>query len=275
MRNHIKALITAFLLVASTAAMGAATHTELAPHWRAHSEDSDTRIDHSAFAAFLDNYVIERDHAANLVRYAKVTQDAHDNLEAYIAQLAKVTLSDYSRDVQLAYWINLYNAALLDLVLNHYPVKSVTAIGGQNTSPWAIPVVRIDGYPLTLNDIRQRILKPIWNAPLVGYGLSWAAMGGPELRAEPYSADGIFLQLRNSAERFINSPQGLTIKDSHLIVSRFFDWNRADFGDTTIALISQLREHAQPALSARLDIFDKISRFKFNWQLNDAATHQS
>lgn len=270
----MKALITACLLAASSAAL-AASQTELAQHWQAHDNSSSATIDHSAFATFLDNYVVEREHAANLVRYAKVTADAHANLEAYIAKLAQVPLADYNRDVQLAYWLNLYNAALLDLVLDHYPVKSVTAIGGRNTSPWAIPVVRIDGYQLTLNDIRQRILEPIWNEPLIGYGLSWAAMGGPELRAEPYSADGVFLQLRDSAERFINSPQGLTIKDDRLIVSRFFDWNRADFGDTDIALISQLREHAQPALSVRVDIFDTISEFKFNWQLNDAASQAS
>lgn len=269
MRDYIKALFATCLLVTSMSAL-AASQSQLTQHWSQHNEDNSATIDHSAFATFLDKYLVVRDDAPNLVRYAKVTPQAHDNLEAYIEHLTEVPLANYSRDVQLAYWINLYNAALLDLVLDHYPVDSVTDIGGFASSPWEVPVVTIDGYRLTLHDIRQYILQPIWKETVIRYGLSRAAIGGPELRAKPYSDDDIFVQLADNAKHFVNSPQGLQIKDSKLVLSKFFERNRHDFGRSTTALISEVREHAQPALSARLDIFDEISGFQFNWALNDA-----
>lgn len=265
----MKALITILLLTFSLTTL-AATQSSLTEHWRAHSKNSTATIDHSAFAAFLQQYVVKREDAPNLVRYSKVTPADHKRLEAYIQKLEHVQLRQYNRYVQLAYWLNLYNAALIDLVLDHYPLKHVYTIGGASASPWAIPVVTIDGYKLSLNDIRHYILDPIWQERVIDYGLSWAAMGGPELRAKPYHGKDIFIQLRHAAKNFVNSPQALTIKNSHLILSRFFDWFRFEFGGSTTAVISQVREHSYPDRSLRLDIFDAIYGFTFDWRLNDA-----
>lgn len=265
----MRALTAALLSVVCVAAMAAAPST-LTQHFSAHDKKSTATIDHSSFAAFLQQYLIVRDNATNLMRYAKVTTADHRRLEAYIEHLTRIPLARYNRDVQLAYWINLYNAVLVDLVLDHYPVQSVSDIGGRAASPWRMPVVTIDGFRLSLDNIRYYILGPIWEDSLINYGLSWAALGGPELRGQPYSGDDIYLQLRDSAERFVNSGRGLTIKNSRLIVSSFFDWFRDDFGGSSTALITELRSHAEPALSARLDLFDRISGFAFDWRLNDA-----
>lgn len=266
----MKTLITALLLVCSASAM-AASQSGITQHWSAYNKSSTATIDHSAFADFLQQYVVKRDNAPNLMQYDRISKKAHKRLEAYIHKLAGLSLAQYNRDVQLAYWINLYNAALIDLVLDHYPVEAVYQIGGASASPWAMTVVTIDGYPLSLNEIRHYIIDAIWGERLTDYGLSWAAVGGPELRAQPYSSDQIFLQLRNNSERFVNGPKGMTTKKDRLVVSRFFDWFRRDFGGSTEALISQLRQHAEPALSARLDIYDTIDGFTFDWRLNDAA----
>src|SRR5699024_12735191 len=93
---------------------------------------------------------------------------------------------------------------------------------------------------------------------------------GPELHATAYGGDGIYQQLVASARQFIASPQGLTTQDDQLVISKFFEWNSHAFGRTATALISQLREHATPSLSARLDMFDSIAGVRFDWRLNDA-----
>lgn len=263
--------IIAILLIFFSAAALSAQPTGLTQHWLPHNENSTATIDHSAFTAFLQNYVAVRDNAPNLVRYAQVTPASHKALEAYIDNLAQIPLDDYNREQQLAYWLNLYNAALINLVLDYYPVDKVLDIGDAASGPWAVPVATIDSIRLTLGDIRNKILRAIWQSPTVLYGMSWAAIGGPELRAIAYIGKGIYLQLRDSAKRFVNSPQGVTIKDNQLIVSDFFDWYRQAFGGNVITLISELREHAAPALSARLDVFDKIASYKFDWNLNDAG----
>jgi len=269
-------LLMALVTVASMTAVAAEPQpSRLTQHWSAHDNDSTATINYSAFADFLDKYVVVRDDAPNLVRYQDVTAADHKRLQTCIQQLATIPLAQYSRKVQLAYWINLYNAALLNLVLDHYPVDSVRDITWGQAKVWEIPVVQVDGYRVSLATIRFDILKPIWQQSLIYYGLSSAALGGPGLRAQPYTADGIQLQLRANAKKYVNSSQGLRIKDDQLIVSSFFKRYRDAFGRSDTALISQLREHAAPALSARLDVFDTISKFTFDWDLNSAQTSNS
>src|SRR5699024_9600443 len=123
--------------------------------------------------------------------YAKIGTDGRKALQSYIDAMTEVPLAKYNRNQQLAYWINLYNAALIGLVLDDYPVDTVADIGGITASPWEVPVVTIDGIRLTLNDIQRSILQPIWHEPLAHYGLTWAALGGPELRGSAYAGADI------------------------------------------------------------------------------------
>lgn len=266
----MRRLIAILVLMTAMPLMAAPQPSALTQHWQPHNENSTLEINHAALTAFLQKYLVVRDDGPNLLHYGQVTTADHRKLQAYIDSLTRISLGQYNRDQQLAYWINLYNAALIDLVLDHYPVSKVTTIGGSAASPWTMPVVTADGMQLSLDEIKNQILQPIWQEPIIAYGLSYAAIGGPELPASAYQGQNIYVQLRNSAKRFVNSPQGATITDSRLIISRFFDWHRDIFGDDAISLISQLRAHAQPRLSARLDIFDKIAGYRFNWHLNDA-----
>src|SRR5699024_8742329 len=153
--------------------------------WQSHNPDSTVTIDHSAFSAFLDKYVVKRDDAPNLVHYADVTPADHKALQGYIKNLTRIPLEKYNRHEQLAYWLNLYNAALLELAIDDHPIGSVRDID----NVWNMPVGRIDGIKLSLNAIRNRILWPLWHRPIVYYGLSWAAIGGPQLRATAYVGD--------------------------------------------------------------------------------------
>lgn len=266
----MRQLIALVLLLATATSVAAQPASSITEHWRAHNADSRATIDHSAFTAFLQKYVVERDDAPNLVRYGAVTAADRQALQAYIRALTAVPLSRYNRSEQLAYWLNLYNAALLNLVLQHYPIASVRDIN----QPWDTPVVKIDGVALTLAQIRTDILWPIWREPMACYGLSWAALGGPELRASAYRGSAVYAQLRAAAKAFVRSPQGFAIKNDRLYLSRFFTFNKNAFGRSSAALISQLREHVPPASSARLDIFDRIAGFRFNWQLNAANPRQ-
>lgn len=274
-KQATRVLLLSLLIAASIPAIAAQSQlSRLTQHWTAHDENSTATVDNSAFADLLNKYVVVRDDAPNLFRYKKVTPDDHKRLQTYIHKLSNVALAKYNRNVQLAYWLNLYNAALLNLVLDHYPVDSIRDINWGQAKAWEIPVVRVDGIRLSLANILHAILRPIWQRPLIYYGLGSAALGGPELRPEPYTGDDIYLQLRADAKHFVNSPQDLRIKDNQLIVSKFFDRYRNAFGRSDTALISQLREHAAPALSARLDVFNTISAFTFDWHLNDAAARK-
>ena len=271
MRGFVMALIALFLV--STAAM-AAPAADLWPRWQAHDEDSTATIDHAAYDAFLRNYVVEHEHAPNGVRYDAVSDADHAKLKSYIQAMQKVDIDDYNRDVQRAYWINLYNALTLDLVLDAYPVDSIRDIGGGlfSSGPWKKRYLRVDGEKLSLNDIEHRILRPIWRDGLTHYGVNCASLSCPDLSAKAYTGDNVYTLLRENARDYVNSTDGLAFnEDDDLVVSKIYEWYGKDFGDSDRAIISHLRRFADPMLSVRLDMRSSIEGYGYDWSLNDEA----
>jgi Protein of unknown function, DUF547 len=64
--------------------------------------------------------------------------------------MARPTLpiSTYNRSEQKAYWINLYNALTVSLVLQHYPVESIRDIdisGRFSDGPGQAKLLRVEG----------------------------------------------------------------------------------------------------------------------------------
>lgn len=252
---------------------GAAPEAELWPRWQAHDPTSEAVIDHGAWNAFLSRYVTQ-DEALKLnrVRYRAVTDTDRAALDAYIRRLGATEIANYNRDEQFAFWLNLYNAVTTALVLDAYPVKSIRNVGGNlfGRGPWDEEAVTVAGVALTLNDIEHRILRPVWNDPLVHYGVNCASVGCPNLLARAYTGADVHAQLRKNARAYVNSPRGVRFADGRLVVSKLYDWYREDFGGSEAGVISHLRRFAAPALSARLDAAGGIDAYSYDWSLNDA-----
>ena len=270
MRRFIAALIA--LSFISTAAL-AAPKADLWSRWEAHDEKSTTTIDHSAYDAFLSKYVVAHEHAPNGVRYGEVSEADHRQLKLYIQSMQQVDIAAYNRDVQRAYWINLYNALTLDLVLDAYPVDSIRDIGGGliSSGPWKKRYLKVDGEKLGLNDIEHRILRPIWQDGLTHYGVNCASMSCPDLSPQAYTGDNVYTLLRQNARDYVNSPAGVRFDDGELVVSKIYDWYGQDFGGTDRAIISHLRRFAEPQRSTKLDMQDTIDDYAYDWALNDEA----
>ena len=58
----------------------------------------------------------------------------------------------WSRNEKLAYWINLYNALTINLLLDNYPIQSITKID----KAWDTKILTIEGENYTLNDIENK-----------------------------------------------------------------------------------------------------------------------
>ncbi|MES1950053.1 glutaredoxin 2 [Salinisphaera sp. S4-8] len=271
MRRSVVALIV--LCLWSTAVL-AAPAAKLWPRWQAHDENSTATIDHRAFDDFLRTYVVAHEHAPNGVRYGQVSDADHQRLERYLQAMQQIDIDGYNRDVQRAYWINLYNALTLDLVLDAYPVDSIRDIGGSvlSSGPWKKKRLRIDGEKVSLNDIEHRILRPIWHDGLTHYGVNCASLSCPDLATRAYTGKNVYTLLRENARDYVNSPAGVRFTDDdELIVSKIFDWYGSDFGDSDRAIISYLRRFAGPQRSLRLDMRQTIDGYAYDWALNDEA----
>jgi len=267
-------LVCLILLLAANV-VEAGPRAELWERWTAHDPTSAQAIDHGAWEAFLTSYLRIGADGVHGVAYGLVTPADRRALDAYIDGLSRVPISSYSRPEQMAYWINLYNALLVRVVLEHYPIASVHDIGASSKpgagETWKEPRVEIEGTPVSLHDIEHRILRPIWQDPRIHYALSCAAVGCPNLQPEPFQADRLERQLSQAAMAYINDARCIKTDGERLVVSSIYRWYLDDFGGSDLGVINHLMAYAEPGLAMDLQQFDRIAADDFEWRLNDAT----
>jgi Protein of unknown function, DUF547 len=272
------ALITilGLLVVVACGSAQAAPRAELWERWLAHDPASTLQIDHDDWDAFLVRYLRIGADGVHRVAYGEVTPADRALLENYVARLAALPISTYSQPEQMAYWINLYNALVVRLVVDHYPVASIRDIGkgpdGSGIGPWKMKLVEVDGTLLSLHDIAHRILRPIWRDPRVHYVLACGAVSCPNLQPEPFYAEQLENQLSDAAMAYVNDRRCIRIEGDQLGLSSLFRWYRDDFGPTDRDVINHLMAFAEPNLAMKLQGFDHISDDGFDWRLNDATS---
>ncbi len=244
------------------------------PRWEAHDPQSTARIDHGAWDALLKAYVSRGPDGVNRFAYGSVAEDDRSRLAGYIESLGDVGISGYRRAEQRAFWINLYNALTVDLVLKHYPVRSIRDIdispGFFADGPWGKKLIEVEATPLSLNDIEHRILRPFWDDPRIHYAVNCASLGCPDLQDHAFTADNSETLLERAARDYVNSPRGVWISKGKLGVSSIYAWFQEDFGGNDQGILRHLRGYAEPELRAALEAAERINEHAYDWTLNEA-----
>lgn len=232
-----------------------------APASRAHPNNS-------VYTALLAKYV-----SKSGVDYASWTENAGDRgaLAGYLASLQRVLPSQLDRFDALAYWINLYNAATLDLVLDHYPVKSIKDIGAPLSSPWKKEIATVEGKPLSLHQIENDVIRPTFLEPRVHFALNCASRSCPALRFEAYEGAVLDAQLDEQTSAFLaNASTNYVDERGVLHLSQLFNWYASDFKKAK----GSVPEFVAPYLPAFETLQGKdipIQHEEYDWALNEAA----
>ena len=237
-------------------------------HWQTSDENNQQIIDHHLWQEILSNYLHTDKTGAKVFDYQNVTVQDKQKLTRYLVALQKLSPISYRKDEQLAYWVNLYNALTVDIVLKHYPIDSIKDIGDGFTGPWNIELATIHGKPLTLNNIEHGILRPIWQDNRIHYVINCASVGCPDLSQKPFSSVNVDEQLNRAASNFINQKKGVNLANNTLTISSIYNWFSADFGDTNKAIIAHIKSFALPELQQQLTKFSSDVKFDYNWKLN-------
>jgi len=272
-RGFLPVVIALLLTIPLTAT--AAPDADLWGYWTTHNPDSEKTVNHDAWASFLDKYLVQSDDGINRVRYETVTDADRKNLVSYLENLQDVPITNCSRPVQMAYWLNLYNALTVRVILDHYPVDSIRDIdispGWFSDGPWGKELVTVEDKKLSLNDIEHRILRPIWKDPRIHYAVNCASLSCPNLLAEPFRADTLEKMLNKAARGYVNHPRGVRIRDDRLIVSSIYSWYQSDFGDSEREVIEHLMVYADDDLKKKLRSMNEIYDYRYDWGLNDVG----
>ena len=244
--------------------------------WFAHDPASIANIDHGAWDAIVSKYlsVDPRGDGVNRFDYAAVSGEDRQRLKDYLRTLGKTDIAAYNRDEQIAFWMNLYNAAIADLVLDNAPVGSIRDIPGPGIGvfgPWRRPVATIYGRAVSFDDIEHRILRVAFNdmGIPIHYGVNCASEGCPPLAPRAHTAENWRANLAATASQFVNCPHGVRFDGDELRTSKIYhSWFREDFGGSDESVIAHLVEYAEPALARRLEGRRAIAGDFYDWRLN-------
>ena len=220
---------------------------------------------HADFSRLLETYV--QDH---LVKYSAWKANAQDvaALGHYVDQLAAMDPAGWEDADALAYWINLYNAVTLRLILDNYPLESIKDLGGfLKSSPWKKELVTVGGRALTLNGIENDIIRPEFGDPRIHFALNCASVGCPPLGQEAYFPDRLSEQLDAACSWAMNHDQWVRQDGDKLLLTKIFDWYGKDFtadGASVLEFIKRYRTEFVPEGEPKIDFMP------YDWSLNEA-----
>jgi hypothetical protein len=189
-------------------------------------------------------------------------------LNEYLMQLESAPPSDdWTENEKLAYWINMYNAYTIRLIVRNYPLNSIKDITiGPNVSfinsPWDIKFISIGGEKLDLNNIEHGIIREEFDEPRIHFALVCAAVSCPPLRSEAYVADRLDRQLDDQARRFLSDPDKNRLSGNVLQLSKIFSWYGGDFK-------MGVPEYIRSVYPDKVKADPAVEYLEYNWELNE------
>ena len=184
---------------------------------------------------------------------------SENQINTYISQLEGLTDQiGWSRNEKLAYWINLYNAATVRLIVQNHAVRSITDINGGK--PWDKKVVTVGPKNYTLNQIENDIIRPNFNEPRIHFAINCAAKSCPKLMNSAFIPDNLNSQLTKQAKSFVNGSKN-DISANKIIISKIFEWYADDFG---VSVIDYINKYS----TVKIEVNTTIEYKEYNWDLN-------
>ena len=200
----------------------------------------------------------------------QVLKGIQENLERIPNE---IPLEYFTRDEQLAYWLNLYNVTILNEVVSVYPKRDLEDLLVGDDSILSKKLLTVSGIPLSLNEIQFFILRENYdNNPLIMYGLYQGIIGGPNIRPFAFSGTTVYRALTNNAIEFINSNRGVnrdpSMNKAHK-VSSLYERNRAYFPDFNPDLYAHLLKYLEGDVRKKFKSEKTLRPVLDDWTVTD------
>jgi hypothetical protein len=211
----------------------------------------------------------------------KALKKDHARLDEYLAALEAVKADDFAKwtkNERFAFWINAYNAYTVKRVVDGYPIASIKDLGDEKVSVWDRELVPLGALApdlkkskLTLNDIENKILRPVFKDARVHAAINCASVGCPPIRNEAFTAETLDKQLDDSVKRWLADPtrNRFDPKKQTIEVCQVFDWFKDDFvrdaGSVTAWIAKYAPDQAWLADAKKVD----VKFVEYSWKLNE------
>jgi hypothetical protein len=193
--------------------------------------------------AFWEDYRdVLKNHvdARGLVDYEGLKADRAklDHVVEAVAMMDPQAFDAWRTKDKIAFYLNAYNALILQTIVDHYPVKPSGPFGNGKTGgikdiPGALSRAQhqVLGQRMTLDHIEHEILRRQFDEPRVLFALVPACRGGAVLRGEPYEGSRLDEEMGEQARRFLADPANFKVDGARKVVSLspIFSWYGVDF----------------------------------------------
>ncbi|WP_276388547.1 DUF547 domain-containing protein [Eudoraea chungangensis] len=190
----------------------------------------------------------------------KAFKDEEEDLEAYLQAMAQdIPNKNWSKAKTLAFYINLYNAATVNLIIKNYPINSIRDI----KNPWGKKIVPQNGRLLSLGEIEHDILRKM-DDPRIHFAINCASVSCPKLNNFAFSEKNLEEQLEKVSKEFILDSTKNIISQDSVVLSEIFKWYKKDF-ETNGSVLEYLSNYLNTPIAADA----KIAYLKYDWNLNN------
>jgi len=220
-------------------------------------------IDNQIYASLLTQHV--RD---NRVDYDGFKKD-ESVLDEYLDILSQTDAATLSGNDLFAFYINVYNAFTIKLVLTKYPgINSIKEIGGFFSNPWNKKFIPLNARTVSLDYIEHEILRPKFKDPRIHFAINCASKSCPKLLNKPYEGSILEDQLDAQAREFINDKKNNFIKQDTLYISKIFKWFKEDFNDNPLSFIKRYADKDLKEMLVASENNLSIAYLHYEWSLN-------
>jgi hypothetical protein len=228
-----------------------------------HSAETTIHAEPNEYARLLGAYVAE-----DGVQYSKWVQNEADvqALDAVLTNWAQVDVAALERSERKAFYINLYNAGMLQAVLKNYPLKSVKNIGFLPFSIFKKKFIALGNDEVSLDHVEKGILLKEYFDPRIHFAVNCASESCPPLRAEPYVGERLDEQLDEQTRLFAASDRAARVDAAkgRIAYSELFKWYADDFGVKNPAtFLNRYR-------ASKLSESDSVTWIDYDWSLNQS-----
>lgn len=212
-------------------------------------------FDYSTYNLFLAKYVSEKGN----VNYDKIITNKAE-LNAIIIEFEKTQPTEkWLKNEKMAYFINVYNAYTIKVVIDNYPVKSIKDINGV----WNKKIITSGKSKISLSDVENKILRKL-DDPRIHFAINCASYSCPNLVNAAFVPATLDKQLDTTTKSFINDKSKNIIATNEIKISKIFYWYSEDFKSNTKTVINFINKYSNTKINASA----KTSYLNYSWSLN-------
>ena len=220
-------------------------------------------FDHSyqEWDKFLSKYTIKKDDQT-LVKYSKINKEEINKVLEQFEAVKKDEFASWSRDQKLSFWINVYNAYTIQLIVKNYPLDSIKDLGSLFSSPWSKDFIPLFGKKMSLDNIEHDTIRKNFKEPRIHFAVNCASMSCPSLFRSAFTPKKLDKQLAKVENNFLNNKEKNKLKGNVLYLSKIFDWYGEDF---------EVYGGPQKYFEDRFEIkVSDVKYLEYDWSLNKA-----